>query len=98
MVRSICGRCAPTALPWRRGAWYSACEGWGVNNTPPTMNPDHPEGWLGLARANAATCGDDASDLGRAIVRLATLAAAAHRAALLDDASPTATAAAGATR
>lgn len=36
--------------------------------------------WLNLARENAACSGDDPADLGRAIVRLATLAAAAHRA------------------
>ena len=37
---------------------------------------DRPS-WLDLARAG---CGDDPADLGRAIVRLATLAAATHRA------------------
>lgn len=50
-----------------------------LNDTPARTD------WLNLARENASVCGDDPADLGRAIVRLATLAAAAHRHALLDE-------------
>jgi len=56
--------------------------------TTSTPNPTDDD-WLTLARNNAVVCGDDAGDLGRAIVRLATLAAAAHRSALLGDAPQT---------
>ena len=46
-----------------------------MNTFPHTANRTD---WLNLARENAIRFGDDPADLGRAIVRLATLAAAAH--------------------
>ena len=57
-------------------------------NIPASPKNDGPQTrWLDLARANAAAFNDtDEGALGRAVARLAALAAAAHRTALLDSA------------
>jgi|GEM_PF-4317034 len=90
-----------TQNAWRAGERrHGGCEERGVKTFPTDLKPDHlsgqPTDWLSLVRDNAAVCGDDAGDLGRAIVRIATLAAAAHRTALLGDASTAATTVSGA--